>query len=96
MSNFVAPAVHPKTGKLQPATFLDDHYGKHRYGIRFQDGSIYPAEEVEVPPRGPRNRVISAPNDETLCGCQAVPQVPCPTPDVCYGQARKRVISEGK
>lgn len=51
MSNFVAPAVHPKTKKLEHAIFLDDYYGKHRYGIRFPDGSIYPAEKVKVPPR---------------------------------------------
>lgn len=49
MSNYQAPAYHPRTGELQDAMFLDDYFGKHRYGVRFADGRVFHAEEVKVP-----------------------------------------------
>ena len=40
MSTFVDMAINPKTGKPQPALFIDDHYGSHRYGVGFRiDGT---------------------------------------------------------
>lgn len=49
MSNYQAPAYHPRTGELQDAMFLDDYFGKHLYGVQFADGKIYPADYVKVP-----------------------------------------------
>lgn len=44
MSNYTADAIHPETGEIEEAEWLDDHYGRHRYGVRFKDGKIFPAE----------------------------------------------------
>jgi hypothetical protein len=53
MSNYSAPTRHPVTGAIEMAEWLDDHDGKHRYGVRFpSDGKIYGGNEcVEVRPR---------------------------------------------
>ena len=50
MSNYSAPTRHPVTGAIEMADWLDDHDGKHRYGVRFpSDGKIYGGHEcVEV------------------------------------------------
>jgi len=42
MSNFTSDAINPETGEVETAEFLDDYYGKHRYGVRFADGKTYP------------------------------------------------------
>lgn len=47
MSNFGAWATNPATGLVEIATYIDNHFGPHRYGVRFGDGSIYPAEDVK-------------------------------------------------
>lgn len=53
MSNYSSPTRHPVTGAIEMADWLDDHDGKHRYGVRFpSDGKIYGGKEcVEVKPR---------------------------------------------
>lgn len=51
MSHYQAPAYHPDTGELEEALFLDDCFGKHRYGVKFGDGKVFPVERVEVPAR---------------------------------------------
>ena len=53
MSNYSSPTRHPVTGAIEMADWLDDHDGKHRYGVRFpSDGKIYGGHEcVEVKPR---------------------------------------------
>lgn len=48
MSNYYGWAVNPKTGITERALFADDYYGRHRYGVKFDDGNIYPIESVEV------------------------------------------------
>ena len=50
MSNYSSPTRHPVTGAIEMAEWLDDHDGKHRYGVRFpSDGKIYGGHEcVEV------------------------------------------------
>ena len=40
MSNFIAKAKHPATGKLQDAFFVDDYYGSHIYGVGFRKDDI--------------------------------------------------------
>lgn len=45
MINFTAPAIHPETGETHMCDYLDDHYGRHKYGVRFPNGDIYPVEE---------------------------------------------------
>lgn len=46
MSNYQKIAINPKTNEEELADFLDDFYGKHQYGVRFADGSVYPIEEI--------------------------------------------------
>ena len=46
MSNYSSPTRHPVTGAIEMADWLDDHDGKHRYGVRFpSDGKIYGSRE---------------------------------------------------
>lgn len=49
MSNFYGSAINPKTGEVELAEFMDNYYGRHRYGIKFSDGSVYPETEVKRP-----------------------------------------------
>lgn len=60
MSNYQAPAYHPETGALQEAMFMDDYFGKHRYGVQFADGRVFPAEDVKVPKRAATNSPLEA------------------------------------
>lgn len=46
MSSYQAKAVNPKTGELEDAMFLDDYFGKHKYGVKFRDGGVYPEKEI--------------------------------------------------
>lgn len=46
MSNFIQTTKHPKTGKIEPATWLDDYFGPHQYGVKFSD-HIY--QERDLP-----------------------------------------------
>lgn len=45
MSNFISTAIHPVTGETHMCDYLDDYYGRHKYGVRFPNGDIYPEEE---------------------------------------------------
>ena len=49
MSNFISDAIHPTTGKVEQATWLDDHFGRHCYGVKFADGSVWPARSIRTP-----------------------------------------------
>lgn len=48
MSNYTAPAIHPETGVIQDALWIDDYYGPHRYGVRFDDGKVFDAWLVKL------------------------------------------------
>jgi hypothetical protein len=57
MSSYYAPAIHPVTKQVEDAVWIDDYFGRHRYGVEFSDGRVFPADEVKVPkpreePRG--------------------------------------------
>lgn len=50
MSNYRATAIHPVTGKLEIADFLDDYFGHHKYGVRFVgEDHVHPIGEIEYP-----------------------------------------------
>lgn len=51
MSNYTAPAIHPETGVIQDAEWIDDYYGPHRYGVRFSDGKVFDSWLVKRPSR---------------------------------------------
>ncbi len=46
MSSYSVEAKNPKTGKFEPVLMLDDYYGKHKYGVKFGDGEVYPEEKI--------------------------------------------------
>lgn len=46
MSNFSQLTKHPETGKIEEADWLDDHFGRHRYGIRFADGQVFTPSQI--------------------------------------------------
>lgn len=48
MSNYRAKAIHPKTGAVEAASFIDNHFGRWKYAVLFDDGSVYPASEVKA------------------------------------------------
>jgi hypothetical protein len=35
MSNFVRRTKNPDTGEYEDASWLDNHFGRHRYGVHF-------------------------------------------------------------
>ena len=47
MSNYWQVTKHPETGEYQMAEWLDDHFGRHRYGVRFPDKKIFRESEIE-------------------------------------------------
>ena len=50
MSNFSQPAYHPKEKTVRLASFLDDHFGPHEYGVRFPgDEHVYRDHETRIP-----------------------------------------------
>lgn len=47
MSNFSQLTKHPVTGEIEEADWLDDHFGRHRYGVRFADGQVFKPSQIE-------------------------------------------------
>lgn len=48
MSNYIRKTKNSETGKWEEATWLDDYFGKHNYGVRFPDGKVYDANEIDL------------------------------------------------
>lgn len=73
MSNYVNWAVHPETGKTEQAEYLDDHFGKHLYGVRFSDGRVFPSGSVVWPRCETCGHDFSdhaLPHSRTYCPCE--------------------------
>lgn len=49
MSNYIQDTYHPETGELHSASWLDDYFGHHKYGVMFPDGKVFPADECRIP-----------------------------------------------
>ena len=50
MSNHYDDAYDPVSKTVRKAWWLDNYFGKHRYGVQFDEGGpIYRPEEVAVP-----------------------------------------------
>ena len=47
MSSFTKLTKHPKTGKFQPAHWLDNYFGRHNYGVRFEGESVIDARDCD-------------------------------------------------
>ena len=51
MSNFIAITKLKKSNKWRTAAWIDDHFGKHQYGVKFLDddtGLYYSADKCET------------------------------------------------
>ena len=42
MSSFARLTKRPGTDRFEMAIWLDNYYGRYRYGVQFPDGTIYP------------------------------------------------------
>ena len=50
MSNYSRAAYHPPTNTVRTAYWMDDYFGKHRYGVMFpNEERVYKPSEVEIP-----------------------------------------------
>ncbi len=48
MSNYRAPALNPKTGRVENADFVDNYFARHEYAVKFDDGQIARPWEVDI------------------------------------------------
>lgn len=48
MSNFIRWTRHPDTGHWHHAYWMDNHFGGHRYGVKFNDGMIVEADKEKL------------------------------------------------
>lgn len=47
MSSFICRAKNPETGEFEDAEWLDNYFGRHRYGVRFpSSGRVYPDRDT--------------------------------------------------
>jgi hypothetical protein len=44
MSTYKKITKNPSTGLYENATWHDDYFGRHLYGVEFSDGKIYPPD----------------------------------------------------
>ena len=51
MSTYSKQTKHPITGEWHEATWIDDFYGRHRYGVRFPDGETFNPEKTKLETR---------------------------------------------
>lgn len=47
MSNYIRTTKNPRSGKYEEAQWLDNHFGLHRYGVRFPNGHIYHEKDFD-------------------------------------------------
>lgn len=49
MSDYIARAKNPKTGRFKKAHFIDNYFGRHKYGVQFYEkGKVYPIDEIDI------------------------------------------------
>lgn len=49
MSNFIHPAFDPAAGVVREATWMDNYFGAHIYGVQFDaGGTVYRTEQVGI------------------------------------------------
>lgn len=47
MSTYSKITRHPQTGQYEEATWVDDYFGQHLYGVMFKsDDKVYPERQV--------------------------------------------------
>lgn len=58
MSTFDDYTIHPDTGRIELATWIDDYFGSHHYGVKFPDGQIFDPYEFTCERVGPKSKAI--------------------------------------
>lgn len=70
MSSYLRWTQHPETKHWHNAFWLDDYYGRHQYGVKFNDGKVFPAEQinnfVERKEDIPEDEIIDTTKDQSL------------------------------
>jgi len=51
MSTYSKQTKHPITGEWHKATWIDDYYGKHNYGVQFPNSDIFDPEKTKLETR---------------------------------------------
>lgn len=57
MSNYHAKTVHPMTGEVKDAFWMDDYFGRHRYGVRFEGEDTVFHESAITPTDDPYREI---------------------------------------
>lgn len=53
MSNFIRPAFDPVAGVVRDATWIDDYFGPHQYGVQFDAGGpVYRPDQASTEAAG--------------------------------------------
>lgn len=51
MSCYYATAINPRTGKEERAFFIDDYFGRHKYGVKFDgEDEVHREKDIRFPP----------------------------------------------
>jgi len=48
MSSYIRNTKNPKTGRFEPAYWLDDYFSHHHYGVKFPDGLVVDPKKVKL------------------------------------------------
>jgi len=48
MSNYLQWTKHPETGHWHNAYWIDNHFGHHHYGVKFNDGKIFSSRKERL------------------------------------------------
>jgi len=51
MSTYNKQTKHPVTKEWEVATWVDDYYGNHRYGVVFSSGDTFDPEKIKLETR---------------------------------------------
>jgi len=66
MSTYSKQTKHPVTGEWHEATWIDDFYGRHNYGVQFPDGGTYNPEKTKLETRDDEQMTSTEKIDEMV------------------------------
>ena len=68
MSDFQVNTKHPETGEYKQAWWLDDYFGRHNYGVKFDgENKVYDVREHEIV-RGEDKKLDPPPHKDRITG----------------------------
>jgi len=85
MSTFIAKTKHPETGKWEWAEWIDNHFGRHQYGVLFlndenvydpRDTTLKTKETEEQPPKDVLQRLMGIEEEEPVACEEGTPSEP--------------------